>query len=86
MRRALTTLTVLAAAALLSEAPAAACAVCFGAGNNPNFVRAITLGIVVLLATVFSLLTALITAVWRIEKRRALSEAAANPVPLRGTP
>ena len=85
MRRALTTPIALLAGALLLPSSASACAVCFGAGDNPNLVRAITLGIVVLLGAVFSVLTALVAAVWRIEKRRSLAQQAAMS-PLRGTP
>jgi hypothetical protein len=73
MRRALMTATALLAGSALLPRRAAACAVCFGAGSNPNVTRAITAGIVVLLATVFSVLTALVAAVWRIERRRELA-------------
>ena len=56
--------------ALLPSAPAAACAVCFGFSDNPNIGKAIGVGILMLLATTFAILTVLGAAVYRIEKAR----------------
>jgi hypothetical protein len=82
MRRALPTLLALAAAALPRSAQA--CAGCFGADANSKTAQAITLGILLLLGTVFSVLTALVAAVWRMERRRSLAEAAAATPSPRG--
>ena len=80
MRRALTTLIALSA--LAAPRAASACAVCFGADKNSKTAQAITIGILMLLGTVFSVLTALVAAVWRIEQRKIAAEAAsATPSP-----
>lgn len=84
MRRAHSTLLALVTAALLAPQTARACAVCFGADANSKTAQAITIGIITLLGTVFTVLTALVAAVWRIERRRMLAEAAAATSSPRG--
>ncbi len=56
--------------ALLPSAPAAACAVCFGLSDNPNIGKAISIGILMLLAATFALLAAITVTVYRIERAR----------------
>jgi hypothetical protein len=58
----------------LAPSQAAACAVCFGGDANSGTARGITIGIYMLLASVFSVLGVFVAAVWKIEKRRALAE------------
>lgn len=58
---------------------ALACAVCFNPGENTRLVKAVTLGILVLLASVYSVVTVFVVSVWRIEKRRNQSDQAKLP-------
>ena len=50
--------------------PVLACAVCFGAGDNPAIPRAFTWGILVLLGFTFLVLGAFAVSVYRLEARR----------------
>jgi hypothetical protein len=58
----------------LSPAEVLACAVCGGADPSSGLSRGIVLGIYILLASVFSLLAVLVTAIIKIEKGRSLAE------------
>ncbi len=62
---------------LLLPAKASACAVCFGAGND-DVARALTIGIFMLIGSVFACLGAFVYSVYKIEKNRNLAEQAAR--------
>ena len=61
---------------LITLAPknALACAVCFSVGSDTRLVKAITLGIIFLLVSVYSVVTVFVLSVWRIEKHRMLAD------------
>ena len=66
--------------ALLPVAKASACAVCFGLGQT-DLARGLTIGIFVLVGSTFSILAALVTAILRIERHRALADQAPAHLP-----
>ncbi len=62
----------------LAPRAASACAVCFGADSeNAGLAQGLTWGLFVLLGSTFALLTAMVVAVVRIERRRLALQAAA---------
>ena len=75
MRSAALTSLLLAA---VSERPALACSVCFGAGDNAGLVKAFYFGGAILLTCTFALIGGLVWAIVRLEKARLARDRAAG--------
>ena len=61
--------------------PQLACAVCFGGGDNASIALGLNWGIFILMSATVSIIAGLATAVYKIEKGRALEEHADSNTP-----
>ncbi len=72
-------MNVLPILALHAASSLHACAVCFGKGAAPGFIRGLILSGGVLLGATFLMIGGIVYAVCQVEKRRAEAEKAAHP-------